>query len=111
MKIKYSFNEAFPFGWSGIKGWAYNSKGDFSGASAAVFEVDGAHGKVQTSLSDRIYYVIEGRGEFFVGKEVVPVRSTDVVIIPRDTEYDYKGEIKLFLVHTPAYDDEYEIRF
>lgn len=108
--MKYTLKNAFQFGWKGLKGWAYNSKNDFPNASAAYFEVDDHHGKVKTNLSDRIYYVIEGKGEFIINDKIVPVEKTDVVIVPKKTPYDYRGNLKLFLVHVPAYDESYEVK-
>lgn len=111
--MKFTLKNAHQFGWGGLKGWAYNSKEDFENASGAYFEVTGAHGKVKTTRSDRIYFVVEGKGEFVVDNERIPVEATDVIVIPKDTPYDYRaksGVLKLFLVHTPAYHPDYEIK-
>lgn len=111
--MKFSRKDAEKFGWDGLTGFAYNSKQDFKNASAAYFEVTGSHGKVKTTLSDRTYLVLDGKGEFIIDGEVVPVNNDDVIIIPKNTPYDYRatqGTLKLFLVHTPAYDPDYEIK-
>jgi mannose-6-phosphate isomerase-like protein (cupin superfamily) len=108
--MKFKLKNSFKFGWKGLKGWAYNSKEDFLGASAAYFEVDGAHGKVKTTLSDRIYFILEGKGEFIINDKIIPVEATDVVIVPKNTPYDYRGKMKLFLVHTPAFNADHEIK-
>ncbi len=110
---KFTFKNAHQFGWEGLKGWGYNSKEDFSNASAAYFEVTGSHGKVKTTKSDRVYFVVDGKGEFVVDGEKIPVEESDVVIVPKNTPYDYKvkeGTMKLFLVHVPAYDEEAEVK-
>jgi mannose-6-phosphate isomerase-like protein (cupin superfamily) len=110
--MKFSLKNALPFGWKGLKGWAFNSNKDFKNASAAYFEVTGSHGKTKTTSSDRVYLVLEGRGEFIINNEVFSVKKNDVVIVPKNTPYDYKikGKImKLFLVHTPAYDPKNDI--
>lgn len=102
------------FEWNtGIKGWIYNSSKDFPNASGVYFEVTGRHGTVKTTSSDRVYFVIEGEGEFIIDGKSVPVSTHDMVIVPKNTPYDYAatGEIlKLFLVHTPAYNREGEIK-
>lgn len=111
--MKFTLNNAHKFGWRGLKGWAYNSKEDFKNASGAYFEITGSHGKVKTSHSDRVYFVIDGKGEFKIGNKVIPVNKMDVVIVPENTPYDYKakgGVLKLFLVHTPAYHPDYEVK-
>lgn len=111
--MKFKLKDADVFGWDGLKAWAYNSKDDFSNASAAYFEVIGKHGMVKTTVSDRIYLVLDGKGEFIIDGEVVSVEKTDVVIVPKNTPYDYQakeGILKLFLVHTPAFDSSADIK-
>ena len=110
--MKYRLKNAFKFAWEGLTGWAYNSRNDFPNMSAAYFEVTGRHGKVKTTKSDRVYLVLDGQGEFMIDGKTISVEKTDVVIVPKDTAYDYKavkGTLKLFLVHCPAYDPESEI--
>lgn len=109
MKNKFKFENAFKFGWDGLEGYAYNSKEDFKGASTAVFNVTKRHGRVKSLVSDRIYYVFEGEGEFTIENKKISVTKTDVIIVPKNTEYDYCGNMQLFLVHTPAYDESKEI--
>jgi mannose-6-phosphate isomerase-like protein (cupin superfamily) len=111
--MKFKLKNATFFGWDGLKGWSYNSKDDFSNASATYFEITGKHGMVLSTISDRIYLILDGKGEFVVDGELIPVEKTDVVIIPKDTPYDYQakgGVLKLFLVHSPAFDDSADIK-
>jgi mannose-6-phosphate isomerase-like protein (cupin superfamily) len=113
MKYKYQLKDALPFGWEGLKGRAYNGKEDFLNASAAYFEITGNHGRVKNTKSDRIYYVLGGHGEFVVGDEVILVEKSDVIIVPTNTEYDYRAlddTLKLFLVHAPAFDPKYDVK-
>ena len=111
--MKFKLKNANVFGREGLKGWAYSSKDDFSNASVAYFEVTGKHGMVKTTVSDRVYLVLEGKGEFTIDGEVIPVEKTDVVIIPKNTPYDYQakeGVLKLFLVDTPAFDSSADVK-
>lgn len=111
--MKFTLKKAFKFGWKGLKGWAYNSKKDFSNASAAYFEVKGRHGKVKAKKTDRIYLVLGGKGKFIVNGKSLTVEKSDIVIIPRNTPYDYqatKGTLKLFLVHSPAYNPKDDVK-
>lgn len=116
--MKFTFDKAFVKEWKekGIKFWIYNSKEDFKRASGVYIEIKkgGGHGNVKTTLSDRIYYVLSGKGEFIVKGMKTKVKEGEVVIIPKNTQYDYRaagGILKLFLVHTPAYDGDYEVRY
>ncbi len=110
--MKFTLKNAKDFGWKDLKGKAYNSYEDFKNVSAAYFEVTGSHGKVKTTHSDRVYLVLEGKGEFTIEGEKIPVEKDDVIIVPKNNEYDYRATekvLKLFLVHSPAYLPEAEI--
>ncbi len=112
--MKFTLAHATGFGWTGLKAKAYNSREDFENASAAVFEVTGSHGKIKTTLSDRIYYVLQGSGEFEINGNKFSVTKTDVIIVPKNTSYNYRATnhtvLKMFLVHTPAFDETFEIK-
>ena len=111
MKYKYTKKDALKLGWNGLQIHSYSESTDFDRASAGFFEVTTHHGKVKSLLSDRIYFVVDGKGYFEIEGERIDVEPTDVVIVPRNTVYDYFGKMKLFLVHTPAYNYEAEVRF
>lgn len=111
--MKFLLKNAFQFEGEGLKGWSYNSKDEFESVSAAFMEIgDKNHGKVRTKLSDRVYYVTEGSGVFIIDGKEVEVDPTDVVIVPKNTIYDFRAKqglkMKLFLVHSPAFDPELE---
>ncbi|MBO0791195.1 MAG: cupin domain-containing protein [Ktedonobacteraceae bacterium] len=101
------------FRWDGLVGWAYNETTVFPNASAAYIETTASHGRIKNTRSDIVYYVIEGSGKFLVNDQWVPVEQHDVVIIPRETTYDFEAidsTLKLFLVHTPAYHPDFDIK-
>ena len=108
--MKFEMKSAKEFGWKGLNGLAYSSKEDFPRASAAYFEVTGSHGKVKSKKSDRVYLVLDGEGEFAINGKIIQVKKTDVVIVPKNTPYDYSGKMKLFLVHAPAFDADAEVK-
>jgi len=111
--MKFTLKSAQKVGWSGWSGWPYNSKEAFKRASALYIEVITRHGKTKTTRSDRVYYVLDGKGEFIIKDKVFRVKKTDVIIVPRNTPYDYrrvgKKKLKLFLVHAPAFDQKYVV--
>jgi mannose-6-phosphate isomerase-like protein (cupin superfamily) len=111
--MKFSKSKAFKSGWDGLDFWAYSSKDDFANTSATYFETTKAHGKIKTTVSDRIYYVIEGQGVFEIDGSQEKVGPTDVIIVPKNTEYDYWATdgttLKLFMVHVPAFDPAGEV--
>ncbi len=114
MKHKFTLSEAYKSGWKGLSFSSYNESTDFDRASAGLFTVTVHHGKVKSLLSDRIYFVVEGEGYFLIEDEKIPVAATDVIIVPRNTVYDYyneNGPMKLFLVHSPAYSFDAEVTY
>ncbi len=114
MKYKFELKDAYDFGWKGLKGKAYNDASNFKDASVSQFEVTGRHGKVKSLVSNRIYLVLEGEGEFIINEQIIPVKATDVIVVPKDTPYDYKAKkgktLKLFMIHTPAWDSDKEVK-
>lgn len=58
--------------------------------------------------SDRIYYVIEGK--LFVKKEnkEFVAEVGDIIFIPKDTEYQFKGTFKAILINSPAFSPKNE---
>ncbi len=110
MVLRFKLKNASRFSWEGLKGWAYNTKEDFSRMSVAFIEVTGRHGKIKNTASDRGYIIIEGSGKFIIDDEEVYVEKFDVIIIPKNTPYDYKGNMKLFLVDSPAFDADNDVK-
>ncbi|MBP6858851.1 MAG: hypothetical protein KBC33_03425 [Candidatus Pacebacteria bacterium] len=104
MKLHFKLSNTKEFSWSGLQGWSYLEKADFERASAARFKVTDRHGRVFNDISDRVYLVLDGSGWFDVAGDKFSVEKDDVIIVPRQTEYDYGGNMELFLVHAPAYD-------
>lgn len=114
VKRKYTLEEAKRTGRPPeIEVHAYNTKEDFDRASVGIVESRGRHGRIRQPVSDRIYFILEGEGEFFFGDEeggeVVPVAKDDVLLILKDTVYDYQGRMRLFLVHAPAYEQDSDV--
>ena len=108
--LKFELKNAKRFSFNGINGWEYNSKEDFKNANAVLVEVDGKHGKIKSILCDRVYFVIKGKGEFVINEEVVPVKKTDVVIVPKNTPYDFRGKMRMLLVDLPAFEKEADVK-
>lgn len=108
MKYIYKLADAQDVSWPGIKIKSYSEGTDFERASAARFWVDGNHGKVYSEVSDRVYLILDGKGYFEIENERFDVAKSDVVIVPKQTKYDYGGKMELFLVHAPAFDRDKE---
>ena len=108
--MKFTLEKAKQFGWDGIKGFEYSNKDDFTNASVAYAEVTGRHGKIKNIKSDRVYIVVEGEGEFILDDEAISVKKMDAIIVPKNTPYDYHGNMKIFLVDMPAFTPDADIK-
>ncbi|OIN89542.1 hypothetical protein AUJ59_01265 [Candidatus Beckwithbacteria bacterium CG1_02_47_37] len=109
--LKFTKTTGYKFDRGDIKGFSFNTKEQFSHMSAAWFECNGKHPKMKSFNSDRLYFILQGKGEFIVNNQSVTVKQKEVIIIPKNTPYNYKGKFTCFLVHCPAFDRKQEIRY
>ncbi|MBI5037666.1 MAG: AraC family ligand binding domain-containing protein [Candidatus Kerfeldbacteria bacterium] len=96
----------------GIKLWVYPIKRK----EAGVAYVEVAQGHLQEfydTKSTFIYYIIEGRGGFYLNGKRVAVKATDLITIPPMTKIYYMGKMKMILTTIPAWHakNEVHVRF
>ena len=76
--------------WDKVRSWNYKLT-HFSPKMSVVYaELDGDHGEVKTKEAERIYYILEGKGEFTIDGSTTQVQRDDVITVPPNTTYDYK---------------------
>jgi len=79
--------------------------------SVTWVRIDGAHRRLRTDASTRLYYVVDGDGWFVLGDEPqFEVRTGDVVVVPRGTPYALGGTLTYLVINGPAFregDDVY----
>lgn len=113
--MKFNKDNALKIEWEGAEAWAYSSSDDLESGSAIYFEIKTHHGKCMSKKSDRIYYIVDGQGEYEIDGKTIRVKKSDVIIVPKNTPYDYKAIkdtlLRVFLVHIPAFDPEAEVKF
>lgn len=111
MRHVFTLAEAGPLGRDSVEGEIYSRAADFDRVSAVRVRTRPGqrHGLIKNIACDRLYLVISGEGTFRIGDESHAVGTTDVVIIPRGTPYDYWGALEMLLVHVPANIDEADI--
>lgn len=109
MKHLYRPDLTRTIGRPSVQGRVIVTSNDFERLGCGVFRVETRHGLIKNIASDRIYLVLEGQGRFTVAGDAFDVVKGDVVLVPRNTPYDYEGQLKLFLVHSPANNDEADI--
>ena len=86
---KLTKNDAVKYGSEGVTAYNYPLPNIESGSSVVYAELTGEHGERTTGDRSRVYYILEGEGEFIVDREKVKVQSGDVVPLPPHTTYNY----------------------
>jgi mannose-6-phosphate isomerase-like protein (cupin superfamily) len=112
MKYKFTAGEAKKFNKHGIDLTIY----PYHVSSANVVRVSVRKGHFQEFYdlkSYYIYYIIKGKGTFFLNDEKVEVESTDMIVIPPKTRIHYFGTMEMTLTVTPAFNEKNErhVRF
>ena|SRR3989338_892476 len=78
--------------------------------SAALIKINGDHGAIKCIAEDRIYFVIEGSGDFIIDNKTIRVKENDLVFIPMNTPYNVTGKMKYIIVCSPAFDPKHDVR-
>ena len=98
---KLSKNDAVRHDTEALKGWYYQLPDVDSGRSVIYAEVSGDHGQRIIGDRPRIYYIIDGEGEFSINGEKTTAVQGDVIVIPPYATYSYhatKPILKLLLI-------------
>ena len=99
---KISKQQAVRSDWYKMKSLNYKFPELQGGTSVVYAEFEGPHGRVRTKKSrERIYYILEGEGEFDIDGEQVSVSAGDVVVIAPSTWYNYRpteGVLKVLVI-------------
>jgi len=77
-------------------------KKDGRGFNALVVECETSHYKTRITGATRMYFVIEGLGEFTINDEHMSAEPNDFFIIEDGDTYEYKGKMRLFEFNVPA---------
>ena len=75
--------------WDEVRSWNYKVSNISPKMSVIYAELDGAHGEVKTKDVERIYYILDGKGEFTFKNKTFRVSKEDVITVPPNTTYDY----------------------
>jgi len=86
---KLSQNEAIRHETDALVGWYYQLPEIDGGRSVIYAEVTGDHGQRIVGDHPRIYFIIDGEGEFNVNGEVMAAIPGDVITIPTHATYGY----------------------
>jgi mannose-6-phosphate isomerase-like protein (cupin superfamily) len=106
--IKLSETRKFEL-FESLTGYAYDS--DLKSGGISYLEAVNDEHKLSTChTSDMFYFVIEDSAIFQVGGKKYSVSDKDLVIIPKNTEYGYKGTFKYVLFMSPPFSEGCETR-
>lgn len=64
-----------------------------------------------SDLSDRIYYVLSGKGKFHFKEELVEVEERDLIFLPKGTVYCSVGDdnFTCLSISSPPFDQKHEV--
>jgi len=55
-----------------------------------------------------IYYIVKGKGTFYLNDQKLEVKTTDLVVIPPKTRIHYFGKMEMVLTVAPAFNQKNE---
>ena len=94
---------------NGVKMQVYNSKEQCPQASVVYQETDLGHfEEFYHSKSYFIFYIIEGSGTWYIEDNPEQVKTGDVVIVPPNKRFYYKGCLKQICITSPSWEPEFE---
>jgi mannose-6-phosphate isomerase-like protein (cupin superfamily) len=105
----YKKENTIEFEKQGVKMRVYNTKEQCPEASVVYQETQKGHSEeFYHSKSNFIFYIIEGTGTWFIEGEPNKVKTGDVVIVPPNKRFYYKGKLKQICITAPSWEPEYE---
>lgn len=95
--IHLTLSDAEHFNREGFSGDIFIPKEAKMGFTALRVEVYGKHPRKEILKGNtRSYYVVDGEGTFTLNEESRVVGAGDLIVIPPDNEYEYRGIMTLF---------------
>ncbi len=111
-KYKFTAAQAKKFNKYGIDLTVYGE--GFPGANVIHVSVKEGHFQEFYDVkSTYIYYIIKGKGTFFLNGQKVEAKETDLIVIPPKTRIYYFGKMEIVLTVSPAFKEKNErhVRF
>lgn len=88
----------------------YISEKDGIGYSVVRTHLDGQHPYMKNVSSNRTYYIINGNAEFyFENDKTQKILEGEMIVIPKNTKYAFKGKFDAILVDCPAFNPKDDI--
>ncbi len=100
---EYSFEKV------GIKGKTFETQSLSDKVEFNIIETETGH---ETKIIEKectfSYFILDGEGSFEIDDKIEKCEKGDLVLIPNNTPFIYKGKMKLLLVTVPAWSPEQE---
>ncbi|MBN6050708.1 cupin domain-containing protein, partial [Nonomuraea sp. RK-328] len=111
-KYRYTVEEAVRFNKHGIDLTVYGQT-DPSATVVHVSVKDGHFQEFYNPESTYTYYVVSGRGTFYLNDAACEVKATDLIVAPPKTRIHYFGTMDMVLTVSPRFDEKNErhVRF
>lgn len=71
--------------------------------------LDGNHPYMKNVKSDRTYYLINGQANFYFEDDSIILKAGEMLVIPKNTKYAFKGKFDAILIDSPAFDPQDDI--
>lgn len=93
----------------GIKGKIFPVKLLSQKSGVIYLETDTGHETtIVNHVCDVFYYVLNGKGYFEIDGQKENYNQGDLIVIPNETPFTYKGSSKMLRITTPAFYPEQE---
>ena len=74
-----------------------------------LVETDKGHATtIVEHICDYIYYVLSGKGHFVINGKKESCEAGDLVVVPHESPFTYKGKLKMIATATPPFRPEQE---
>jgi len=108
--MKFTLKDSESFEKHGIKLNVYASNKEMPEANTCLIDCKEGHfEEFYDKKSTYIYYILEGKGTFYLNGKSTEVKATDVIVVKPNTKIYYIGKMKILLTVTPAWKEENEV--
>jgi mannose-6-phosphate isomerase-like protein (cupin superfamily) len=105
----YKQKDTARFEKKGVTMAVYNTKEQCPQASVVFQKTEKGHSEeFYHTKSYFIFYIIKGKGDWYIDEVRYGVKSGDVIIIPPNHKFYYKGSLEQICVTSPSWEPEYE---
>ena len=86
-----------------FKGYFLNTNRQDVGIDYIEMENGHKYFQVETK-SIRIYYILDGKGIACINERIYDIEQGDIIEIPTNTEFAFKGKLKMIEIMNPPFD-------